>query len=193
MIRQPRQISESPTITRIREVLSIHGAIPAGPADIAPARALAERRMQSPMADAETIAAVQARSGVSVFVAREANEIAGVMGFVLLTPAGAACVVADRFDALNPAQIDICARNDEPAAIYGWGIATTSHSATKTLATAAGAMGRQVIPHLRWYMRTVTADGERLIMKRQGWRRVPGSSAGLIWMPSVLEREGVAA
>ena len=193
MIRQPQRLADSPTITRIRDVLSIHGAIPAAPDEIAPALAMAARRMKSPLASAEVMAAVQARSGLSVFIAREAGEIAGVMGFVLLSSQGRASVLGDRFDAFDPDMADVCSRRDEPSAIYGWGIATLSHSATKTLVEAACAMGRQVTPHLRWYMRTVTADGERLIMKRQGWRRVPRSRPGLIWQPSLLEREATAA
>ncbi len=193
MIRQPQRLADSPTITRIRDVLSTYGAIAASPDEIVAAQAMAARRMKAAMTSAEAMAAVQARSGVGVFIVREAGDITGVMGLVLLSPAGRASVVADRFDALDPAMTDVCSRRDEPAAIYGWGIATLSHSATKILVEATCAMGQQVTPHLRWYMRTVTADGERLIMKRQGWRRVPRSSPGLIWQPSLLERQAAAA
>ena len=193
MIRHSQRLADSPTIAGIRDVLSRHGAIPAAPDEIAEAQALAARRMNSPMASIEVMATVQGRSGVGVFIAREYGAIAGVMGFVLLSGVGRASVIDDRFDAREPDMADVCSRRDEPAAIYGWGIATISHSATKTLVEAACAMGREVTPHLRWYMRTVTADGERLIMKRQGWRRVPRSSPGLIWQPSLLEREAAAA
>jgi hypothetical protein len=193
MIRQPQRLADSPTITRIRDVLSRYGAIVASPDEIVEAQAMAARRMKAAMTSAEAMAAVQARSGAAVFIVREAGAIAGVMGFVLLSAIGRASVLADRFNALEPAMADVCSRRDEPAAIYGWGIATLSHSATKTLVEAACAMGQQVTPHLRWYMRTVTADGERLIMKRQGWRRVPRSSPGLIWKPSLIEREAAAA
>ena len=193
MIRQPQRLADSPTITGIRDVLSRNGAVPASPDEIGEAYALAARRMRTPMASAAVMLAVQSRSGVSVFIVREAGLIAGVMGIVLLSSAGRASVVADRFDALDPDMADVCSRRDEPSAIYGWGIATLSHSATRTLVEAACAMGRQVTPHLRWYMRTVTTDGERLIMKRQGWRRVARSSPGLIWQPSLLEREVAAA
>jgi hypothetical protein len=193
MIRHPRRLADSPTVSGARDVLTAYGAIPATPEELVQAQALASRLMKTPMASVETLSAVQARSGIAVVVAHEHGAIAGVMGFVLLSAHGRASVIADRFDALDPAIADVCSRRDEPAAIYGWGIATLTHSATKTLVEAARAMGRQITPHLAWYMRTVTADGERLIMQRQGWRRVPRSSAGLIWQPSLLEREGRAA
>ena len=193
MIRHSKRLADSSTIVAIRDVLAAHGAIHAAPHEIRAAQALAARRMNGPVASTETMAAVQQRSGVGVLIAREGGEITGVMGFVLLSPTGLDSVIADRFDALDPDPADVCSRREEPAAIYGWGIATTSHTATKTLVEAACAMGREVTPHLRWYMRVVSADGERLIMKRQGWRRVPRSSPGLIWQPSLHEREAAAA
>ena len=193
MIRHSQRLADSSTIVAIRDVLAAYGAMPAAPDEVPLAQALAARRMKGPVASPEAMEAVRRRSGVGVLVAREGGEIAGVMGFVLLSPIGRASVIADRFDALDPEAADVCSRRDEPAAIYGWGIATISHTATKTLVEAACAMGRQVTPHLRWYMRVVTADGERLIMKRQGWRRVPRSRPGLIWQPSLLEREAAAA
>jgi hypothetical protein len=193
MIRHPQRLADSPTVSGARDVLTAYGAIPATAEELVQAQALASRLMKTSMAPVEALSAVQARSGLAVVVAHEHGAIAGVMGFVLLSALGRASVMADRFDALDPAMTDVCSRRDEPAAIYGWGIATLTHSATKTLIAAATAMGRQVTPHLAWYMRTVTADGERLIMQRQGWRRVPRSSAGLIWRPSLLEREGRAA
>jgi len=193
MIRHPQRLADSPTIIGIRDVLTAYGAMPAADDDMVEAHALVARRMKGPVASVQSMRLVQARSGVGVCVARTAGAITGVMGFVLLSPIGRASVVADRFDALNPDVADVCSRRDEPAAIYGWGIATLDHASTKVLVEAACAMGDQVTPHLRWYMRTVTADGERLIMKRQGWRRVPRSSPGLIWQPSLLERQVVAA
>ena len=193
MIRHSQRLADSPTIVAIRDVLAAHGASPVAPHEVPLAQALAARRMNGPVASAEAMAAVEQRSGVSIRVAREGGEITGVMGFVLLSAAGKASVIADRFDALDPDLADVCSRREEPAAIYGWGIATVSHSATKTLVEAACAMGRQVTPHLRWYMRVVSADGERLIMRRQGWRRVPRSGPGLIWQPSLLERDAAAA
>ena len=193
MIRHPQRLADSPTVTRIRDVLTAHGAIPAAPDQVVAAQALVARRMNGPVASVQSMRSIQARSGLGVFITQAGDEISGVMGFILLSSVGRASVVADRFDALDPDMTDVCSRRDEPAAIYGWGIATLNHSATKTLVEAACAMGRQVTPHLRWYMRTVTADGERLIMKRQGWRRVPRSSPGLIWQPSLLDREVAAA
>jgi hypothetical protein len=193
MIRDAWRISDSPTIAGIRRVLAEHGVQPARADEMAEAHKLSSTLIKASVASLEAMRAVHVRSGVGMFVVRENDALTGVMGFLMLSGAGRSALLDDRLDPLDPLTVHVCARRDEPAAIYGWGIASTNHEATRTLVGAATAMGRQVTPHLRWYLRTATADGERLIMKRDGWIRVDGASGRLLYKPSLLERQAVAA
>jgi len=193
MLRQTDHKADSETIAGIRAQLAAYGVLAARPEQIPEAQALCARLVGLPVASAQVMAAVHMRSGAGLFLVHEDEKLAGVMGFVPLSQAGLAAVLADAFKAVDPLESEVCARWEEPAAMFGWGIATRSHSATKTLVTGVSEMGRVVVPHLDWFGRTVTADGERLIMQRLGWRPLPGSTTGLIWQPSLEKRQGVAA
>jgi hypothetical protein len=113
------------------------------------------------------------------------SPLAGLLGFVPLTQLGAQAVLRDEFNAVEPAFEHICDFEDEPAAIFGWGIAVTQHKAARLIVHVGGLIREHLVPGLDWYARVVTNDGARFLMEGMGWKTLEGSKLGTLWYPSL--------
>ena len=102
------------------------GVFSADPAEIVEAQAFAARLIGPNIAQAETLRRVHQITGVGLFVAREEGEIAGVVAFVPLSAEGLRATREDAFRAVDPAAAHISVWGEDPAGLYGWGVAAAS-------------------------------------------------------------------
>lgn len=112
------------------------------------------------------------------------SPIVGLLGIVPMTPSGLEAVLSDGFNAVDPDPDHVCDQEDEPAALFGWGVAVARHEAARLMVNLGGLIGEHIVPKLDWYGRAVTSDGERLLMQSLGWEEVAGTKIGTIWNPS---------
>ena len=185
-------LPEGTALDNMVKALGYFEVTPVTAVEMPAAQGLAAALVKLPIASVPAMVSVYERSGMGLFKAIEGGEIVGVLGVVPLNAAGLAAIYADAFNAGDPDLAHICAPGEAPCGIFGWGIASKSHAATKRMVSAADLMTREVIPHLAWYGRTVTDDGERLIMQRLGWVALPGSTTGLVWKPAFNDLEAAA-
>jgi len=108
---------------------------------------------------------------------------------VPLTIAGNQAVLEDAFNAISPAPAHICTSEEEPAGIFGWGIAVSRHEAARLLVNLGMFISEHIIPTADWYMRAVTDDGARLLKGRMKLTVVEGSKIGTLRMPSHQKAE----
>lgn len=168
--------------------------IPAAtPGEMVEAQAFAARLIGGKIASADTLAWIQARTGASVFLVRENGELTGLVAFVLLSEEGRQAVWSDRFDGFDPAPGHVASPTDEPAAVYGWGIAATNHEAAQRLLEASQLMGRTAVAHLAYFARPVTPKGLRLMVERLMFKPLPGSTTGLVWIEPYDQQSPAAA
>ncbi len=181
------------SIDAVRGAFAQFGVTPAEPGEIDEAQAFAARLIGGKIATPATIARVHARTGVGLFVVREAGELTAVVALVFLSEAGRRAVWTDAFDSVNPAASHIMRRGGEPAGIYGWGIAATNHQAAQRAIEGYELTSRIAVPHLAVFGRPVTPAGLRLMIDRLGFKPVPGSTSGLVWIEPSAERQQAAA
>ena len=186
----PPARGDAPT-ARILELFARFEVAPVPLSEMQAARDYVAGLVKLPIASAAAMRRVHRWSGLGLLKAEE-DGLAGVIGIVPLSATGLEAIYNDEFNAIDPAEGHVSAINAPPSGIFGWGIAATSHQATKRMIAAADVVTRELLPHLAWFGRTVTDDGERLIMRRLGWKPLPGSTAGIVWKPSLLE-QGVLA
>jgi hypothetical protein len=117
--------------------------------------------------------------------------LAGLLGLAPLTELGAQAVLHDDFDAVNPEFEHVCAFEEEPAAIFGWGIAVTHHEAAHLLVHVSGLIREHLIPSLDWYARAVTDDGARFLKERMGWLDLESTKLNTLWYPSFEKAEAL--
>jgi hypothetical protein len=171
------------------------------------ARAMAEKLISPDIASLETMQWVQEKTQLGLLGVTQADldenlehgtdqdpksPLAGLLGFVPLTDLGAQAVLRDEFNAVEPAFEHICDFEEEPAAIFGWGIAVTQHEAARLIVHVGGLIREHLIPSLDWYARVVTNDGARLLMERMGWKTLEGSKLGTLWYPSLHKIQNLA-
>jgi hypothetical protein len=132
---------------------------------------------------------VQDHTGGALFLTRQGTLLTGAIAFVLLSKRGALAVQTDGFDAVNPRLSHLARSNEEPHAVYGWGIASTDKETTKRLLQSYEHVRTSVVPHLAWFARAVTPAGERLMLERLGYKPYAGSKTGLIWREPAAPRE----
>jgi hypothetical protein len=181
------------TVRALREAFIAQGVIPAWPEEIAEAHALAARLISGKIASAATLARVHARTGAGVFTVRDEGVLTAVVALVMLSDEGRQAVWRDEFDAVRPADRHVLRRGGEPAGVYGWGVAATSHDAAKRIVQGYLQACRSAVPHLAFFGRPVTPDGKRLMVERLGFTPVPGSTTGLTWIEPLPVRQPAAA
>jgi len=155
---------------------------PATTEQMAEARAFAASLIGENIVTPQTLAWVQDRTGAALFLAREEGRLTGVWAAVLLSQAGLAACHADRFDALDPNPSHVAEKGDPPAGVYAWGIAGSTRASAKRVVAAGEVAYREVFVHLPYFTRPTTAAGVRLAITRFGFKPVPGSTSGLVWM-----------
>ena len=184
----------SPTVVAIRAAFAEFGVLPADPAEIVEAQAFATRLIGGKLVSPEKLASIHEITGAGLFIVREDGELTALFAMVLLSAAGRRAVEADEFDSLEPPPHHVIGRGEEPAAIYGWGIAATNHPAAQRIIDACGLLGRTAAPNLPVFARPVTPRGLRLMVERMNFEPVPGSTTGLVWADPARQRQpGVAA
>jgi hypothetical protein len=150
-------------------------------ADLAAGRALAAELINPQIASEEALRAIHARNGAGLYVVREEGVVTGMLALVLLNEAGFHALLDDTFAALNPALEHVAGRTEEPAAIYGWGVAGANRAAAATAALAAQASCE--ISPCPFFARAATEAGLRLLTRRMMLTLYPGSASGLLWRP----------
>lgn len=165
-------------------------------------RSLAVGLVGEPIASLETMGWVQERSKLGLLGVTYAglnNEadpsdqspLCGLLGVVPLTFAGNQAVLVDQFDAVSPNPEHVCTLEDEPAGIFGWGIAVSRHEAARLLVNLGLFISEQIVPTADWYARAVTDDGARLLMGRMNLSLLEGTKIGTLWMPSYQKSEAL--
>jgi hypothetical protein len=181
----------SPIVYAIRTAHAQAGVPLAKPNEIPEGHAFAERLIGGKLVSPETLARVHETTGVGVFLARENGQLTGVAAIILLNEAGRAAVEANAFDSLDPAPAHLLGPGEKPAAIYGWGVATTNHEATERF-LHAGRLNRALLLPLPVVTKPVTPAGLRLI-ERLGFTPVAGSTSGLFWNDPATRKPAAAA
>ena len=184
----------SPTVVGIRAAFAEFDVMPAEPEEVVEAQAFATRLIGGKLVSPAKLASIHATTGAGLFLVRENGELTALFAMVLLNADGRRAVEADEFDSLEPPPCHVIAEGEEPAAIYGWGIAATNHPAAQRIIDACGLLGRTAAPHLPVFARPVTPRGLRLMVERMNFKPVPGSTTGLVWAdPSAQGQAAVAA
>lgn len=173
------------TTDRLCESAAPHGVFPAHLDDIAPARVMAVELIGPGIAGVESLRAVHARTGASVFLFRDEDGVVqGVLGVVPLRGSGLAALEADRFDAADPDLDDVCLPNEAPAAVYSWGFAAATIRAAGAVVLAKMAMRDQGFPDVPFFCRAATPQGAKVALGKMGYRPFPPSRTGLLIKPA---------
>ena len=171
-------------VDRTRQAMQALGFRLATAREIAAAHAGAARLIEGPIASAEVMVGVQARTGCAVFLSSGPGEAPlAAVSAIPLTAHALPALAAGRFDGLAPADRLITRPGEPPAAIYIWGAAGFTWRGRRLALAASLAFQRQVHPHLPLYARAATADGERVLQRRMGARPAAG---GMVCAPPPL-------
>jgi hypothetical protein len=121
----------------------------------------------------------------------DTSPLCGLLGLVPLTVAGNQAVLVDAFNAVCPDPAHVCTLDDEPAGVFGWGIAVSRHEAARLLVNLGLFISEHITPAADWYARAVTDDGARLLMGRMNLSLLEGTKIGTLWMPSYDKTEAI--
>jgi len=174
----------------IHAQLAAFGVCSASAAEIAPAQAFAARLIGPGIASATTLRRVHEQSGAGVFLAHEEGVLTGVLAFVLLNKVGYEAITANAFDGVDPAPAHVARSGQKSAALYGWGIAASTHSTAKRLIGGLNAIARSAVPDIPYFSRPATPAGERLLIELLKFKPCNG---GLVWLEPYSVRVPVAA
>lgn len=165
-------------------------------------RSLAVGLVGEPIASLETMSWVYERTKLGLLGVTHAglsgetdpddrSPLCGLLGVVPLTVAGNQAVLVDAFDAICPDPAHVCTIEDEPAGVFGWGIAVSRHEAARLLVNLGLFISEHITPAADWYARAVTDDGARLLMGRMNLSLLEGTKIGTLWMPSYQKTEAI--
>ena len=175
------------TVTEvIRSQLSLLDIHPASALEVAEARQFAARLIGGDIVSPEGLQMVHERSGAGLFVYRDDEELTGVLAIILLSDAGLRAMCDETFDALSPDPLHVARADEEPAGLYGWGIAATRKMTARRLVDGLSAIANNAVGHLPYFARAATPQGERLLIERLGFRPYPGSRTGLLQLAPYL-------
>lgn len=172
--------SDARVSARIRDELAHLEIHPARADEVLEARDFAAGLIGPDIVTPEGLQMVHERSGAGLFVVRDEEELTGVLAIILLSAQGLAAIEADRFDALSPDPAHVARFDEEPAALYGWGIAATRKFVARRLVDGLSLLANGVIGHMPYFARAATPAGARLLIERIGFRPYPGSQTGLL-------------
>lgn len=165
-------------------------------------RSLAVGLVGEPIASLETMKWVHDQTGLGLLGVthsglkgqddpEDRSPLCGLLGLVPLTEAGNQAVLVDAFDAVTPDPAHVCSFEDEPAGVFGWGIAVSHHEAARLLVNLGLFISEQIVPAVDWYARAVTDDGARLLMGRMNLSLLEGTKIGTLHMPSYHKTQAV--
>ena len=171
---------ESTARRALRERLAPLGMAEAAANELGAIRALAAATISPDVASEAALHALYRRTGYGFYVAREGGSINALIALVLLNDAGFAAIRDESFNSLNPS-LDHAARADEePVAVYGWGIAAANREAARTVVEGGWAV-LEALPAQPFLARAATDAGRRLLTEKMRFVPYPGSTTGLLW------------
>lgn len=162
----------------------------ASPEDIDEGRALAARLISEHLTSADILARVQAITGASLFVHREAGVITGVLGFFTVRPSGLSLLEAGGFDARD-FDMDIIAREGEPpVGAYAFGVAASTKAGGSAIIRASAAIQEALFWSIPIYTRVATEDGARVLLGSLGFKRMDNDETLVRRPPRTRPLEG---
>jgi hypothetical protein len=204
-ILEPRREMEAPTtLGRIKAAAADFQLLTLTGNRLVEGRSLAERLINPNIASVETMQWVQEKTGLGLMGLTQAaleqgsdpdnqSPIVGLLGIVPLTHEGNQAVLKDGFNAVDPAFEHVCNHDEEPEALFGWGIAVSRHEAARSIFHIWGLIRERIVPNLDWYARAVTDDGARFLIERMGWLHLEGSNLDTLWYPSIEKAQTAQA
>jgi hypothetical protein len=157
---------------RICAVASLFKLSLATPADIQAGLALAAQLISADVTSVEHLAAVQAVTGASLFVHKEAGAVTGVLGFFSARQSGLQALEAGGFDARD-FDLDLVARPGEaPAAVYAFGVAASTKQAGSYVIRGSAGIQEALFWGVPIFTRVATEDGARVLLGSLGFARM---------------------
>jgi hypothetical protein len=154
-------------------------ALPAG--RLAEARRLAQDRIGGSLAPLTALRRLLALAPTSILMVEDVQgRIAGILGVLPLTSAGARAMLDGRLDLVAP-RGDVAQGFDAAAALYAMAIAAASKDAARAVVKGLVRL-REAFPAIPFYARAVTDDGRRVLIDRLGC--APVSSSALMVSPA---------
>jgi hypothetical protein len=117
----------------------------------------------------------------------DTSPLVGIFGMLPISPSGYQAIYRDEFVGTNPSLEHLCRHDEEPAGIFGWGIASYRKSGAYLFVHLGQMINENVIPDLRWFTKAATNSGEKLIVRKLQYQPVPGSQIGSLFYPSYNE------
>jgi len=172
--------AESRARRALREQLAPLGMTEASAGELGAIRALAAGTISPDVASEDALHALHRRTGYGFYVAREGGSIGALIALALLNQAGFTAIRGEKFNSLAPS-LDHAARADEePVAVYGWGIAAATREAAMTVVDGGWAV-LTALPEQPFFARAATDAGLRLLTQKMRFVPYPGSTTGLLW------------
>jgi hypothetical protein len=150
--------------------------------DIDDLHALAAALIPVEIASADTIAAVQQRTGCSIYLRRENGNPTGFLGFFAFSAVGQQVVESGSFPGAQVRPEWVCAADAQTRLGYVWGFGGTSRGACFSVIRTGRLMRDHFFPHLGVYARAATPDG-RKVMEPLGYRRASATDPGFYFSP----------
>lgn len=175
----------------INALAAFCGVTLASDAEIVEGQKLAVERIGEGVVSAEMLQAVQAITGCSVFVTREAGAVTGLTAFFLLRDEGMRAFNEGRFDTINVNLDYVWRPRETPAGGYAWGFVASNDRAAGRVVKASLFIREALLWALPGYTRAATDDGARLIFGSLGFEPVPDNPTLARYFPRAAPFEGV--
>jgi hypothetical protein len=196
--RLKTQLNNPSTNKKIIQAWSDYGVVPLTGQRLKEGRALAAQLISPSVVAYDIAQRVHDHCGMGLFgvsertletgeVAEDSSPLAGIFGMLPINQAGLAAIYSDTFVGTKPDLNHLCTHDDEPFAIFGWGIASHRRSGAYLFVHLGGMMNEFIAPDLRWFTKAATNLGEKLIVKKLQYQPVPGSQIGTLFYPSYNE------
>lgn len=164
----------------LRDRLRPLGMVEAAANELGAVRKLAAGLISPAVASEEALHALYRRTGYGFYVAREEGWITALIALVLLNEAGLSAIRHEAFDSLSPALEHVVGADEEPVAVYGWGIAAATREAARIVVEGGWAV-LAALPDQPFFVRAATDAGRRLLTEKMSFVPYPGSTTGLLW------------
>jgi hypothetical protein len=140
-----------------------------------PANRLAAELIGGRVAQASTLAEVDAIHPGSILVHVEGGALTGLLAVLPLRRAGRDLLLDGSFDGLQPELKSIAPPKERPAAVYAWGCAARTRAAARAVMGVTAAFPLEVYPDVAFYARAATPAGLRALTFSLGYAPVGGN------------------
>jgi hypothetical protein len=169
-----------PGLTTLPRTVRACGLTPLPAGRLAEARRLAQDRIGGSLAPLAALRRLRALAPTSILMVEEQGCIAGILGVLPLTAAGARALLDGRLDLASP-RSDVAQSFDTAAALYAMAIAAASKDAARAVVQGVVRL-REAFPAIPFYARPVTDDGRRVLIDRLAC--APVASSALMVSPA---------